>query len=59
MSVWLAVHGLGMAFGFAGGLFVGLAIVAVIAAKPQFLATTFTGANNLLKTSISPVTGTK
>ena len=39
------------------GLFVGLAIVAVIAAKPKFLEDTFGGFNSLLKTSISPVTG--
>lgn len=31
------------------GMVVGLAIVSVIAAKPQFLATTFTGGANLIK----------
>ena len=39
------------------GLFVGLAIVAVIAAKPQFLNTTFTGLTSLTRASVSPVTG--
>lgn len=39
------------------GLVVGLAIVAVIAAKPQFIAPTFTGASNLIKSAVSPVTG--
>ena len=41
------------------GLFVGLAIVAVIAAKPQFLDISFKGATGLLGTAISPVTGNK
>lgn len=39
------------------GAFVGLAIVAVIAAKPQFLATTFSGLTSLTRASVSPVTG--
>lgn len=40
------------------GAFIGLAIIAIVAAKPAFIATTFTGANSLLGTAISPVTGT-
>lgn len=39
------------------GAFVGLAIVAVIAAKPQFLQTTFSGLTSLTRASVSPVTG--
>lgn len=39
------------------GGFVGLAIVAVIAAKPQFLQTTFTGLSGLTRSAVSPVTG--
>lgn len=39
------------------GLVIGLAIVSVIAAKPQFLATTFTGGTNLIKAATAPVTG--
>lgn len=39
------------------GAVVGLAIVAVIAAKPQFLATTFTGGSNLIRAATGPVTG--
>ena len=39
------------------GLLFGLAIVAVIAAKPQFLATTFTGTSDIIKAANSPVTG--
>ena len=39
------------------GLFVGLAIVAVIAAKPQFLATTFTGTTGLINAATAPVRG--
>lgn len=31
------------------GLLFGLAIVATIAAKPQFLSTTFTGTSNVIK----------
>ena len=38
------------------GLFVGLAIVAVVAAKPAFLQDTFTGFTNLTKAATSPVT---
>lgn len=38
------------------GLFTGLALVAVIAAKPDFLKVTFSGFNSLLGTAISPVT---
>lgn len=38
------------------GAFVGLAIVAVIAAKPQFLQTTFSGLTSLTKAAVSPVT---
>lgn len=43
--------------GNAFGLIIGLAIVAVVAAKPQFLATTFTGSSNLIRSAVSPVTG--
>lgn len=39
------------------GVVVGLAIVAVIAARPQFLDITFKGASGLIGTAISPVTG--
>ena len=39
------------------GAVVGLAIVAVIAAKPAFLGMTFTGGTNLIKAAVSPVTG--
>ena len=39
------------------GLVIGLAIVAVIAAKPDFIEKTFGGAQGLLATAISPVTG--
>lgn len=39
------------------GAFVGLAIVAVIAARPQFLQTTFAGLSSLTRASVSPVTG--
>ncbi len=39
------------------GLIVGLAIVAVIAAKPQFLATSFTGATGLINAATAPVRG--
>ena len=38
------------------GLVIGLAIVAVIAAKPGFIAPTFTGASNLIGAAVSPVT---
>jgi hypothetical protein len=41
------------------GLVVGLAIVAVIAAKPDFLKITFAGGQGLIGTAISPVTGKK
>lgn len=34
-----------------------LAGVAVVAAKPGFIAPTFTGASNLIKAAVSPVTG--
>lgn len=47
------VGGIGNAF----ALVIGLAIVAVIAAKPQFLATTFTGATGLIRAATGPVTG--
>lgn len=39
------------------GVVVGLAIVAVIAARPKFLDITFKGASGLIGTAISPVTG--
>lgn len=39
------------------GLFVGLAVVAVIAAKPDFLRITFTGATGLLNAATAPVRG--
>ena len=39
------------------GLIVGLAIVSVIAAKPQFLATTFTGTTGLINATTAPVRG--
>ena len=39
------------------GLIVGLAIVSVIAAKPQFLATTFTGTTGLINAATAPVRG--
>ena len=39
------------------GLLFGLAIVAVIAAKPQFLATTFTGTSSVIRAATGPVTG--
>lgn len=39
------------------GLVIGLAIVAVIAAKPQFLATSFTGATGLINAATAPVRG--
>ena len=39
------------------GLLFGLAIVAVIAAKPQFLSTTFTGTSNVIRAATGPVTG--
>jgi hypothetical protein len=39
------------------GLLFGLAIVAVIAAKPGFLATTFTGTSNVIRAATGPVTG--
>ena len=39
------------------GLFVGLATVAVIAAKPQFLQTTFTGTTGLINAATAPVRG--
>ena len=39
------------------GAFVGLAIVAVIAAKPDFLSKTFSGLTSLTRASVSPVTG--
>lgn len=39
------------------GAFVGLAVVAVIAAKPAFLQGTFSGLTNLTRASVSPVTG--
>lgn len=39
------------------GMIVGLAIVAVIAARPQFLDITFKGSSGLLSTALSPVTG--
>ena len=39
------------------GLVVGLAIVSVIAAKPQFLATTFTGTTGLINAATAPVRG--
>jgi hypothetical protein len=35
----------------------GVAMVAIIAAKPDFLKTTFSGTSNVLGTAISPVTG--
>lgn len=41
------------------GLIVGLATVAVIAANPNFLQVTFSGASGLIGTAISPVTGAK
>lgn len=39
------------------GLVIGLAVVAVIAAKPQFLQTTFTGATGLINAATAPVRG--
>lgn len=39
------------------GAVVGLAIVAVVAAKPQFLKTTFSGGSSLIRSAVSPVTG--
>lgn len=39
------------------GLLFGLAIIAVIAAKPAFLATTFTGTANVIRAATGPVTG--
>lgn len=39
------------------GLVVGLAIVAVIAAKPQFLDITFKGGAGLINAATRPVTG--
>lgn len=39
------------------GLVIGLAIVAVIAARPAFISATFGGANSLIRTAVSPVTG--
>jgi hypothetical protein len=39
------------------GLFVGLAIVAVIAAKPAFLDVTFKGFTGLINASTAPVRG--
>lgn len=39
------------------GLVFGLAIIAVIAAKPAFLATTFTGTSNVIRAATGPVTG--
>ena len=39
------------------GLIVGLAIVSVIAAKQQFLATTFTGTTGLINAATAPVRG--
>ena len=39
------------------GLVVGLAIVSVIAAKPAFLATTFSGATGLINAATAPVRG--
>lgn len=41
------------------GLVIGLAIVAVIAAKPAFISSTFTGASNLIGAAVSPVTSKK
>jgi hypothetical protein len=38
------------------GLLFGLAIISVIAAKPQFLATTFTGTSNVIRAANAPVT---
>jgi len=43
--------------GNAFGLVIGLAIVAVIAAKPAFIGSTFTGASGLIRSAVSPVTG--
>ena len=34
-----------------------LAGLAVVAAKPGFIAPTFTGASNLIRSAVSPVTG--
>ena len=39
------------------GLAIGLAIVAVIAARPAFLDITFKGFSNLIGSAVSPVTG--
>ena len=39
------------------GLVVGLAIVAVIAAKPTFLQNTFTGATGLITAATNPYSG--
>lgn len=39
------------------GLVIGLAIVAVVAAKPDFIDKTFTGAQGLIGAAVSPVTG--
>ena len=39
------------------GAVVGLAIVAVIAAKPEFLKTTFTGGAGLINAATAPVRG--
>lgn len=39
------------------GLAVGLAIVAVIAARPQFLDITFKGGAGLINAATAPVTG--
>ena len=39
------------------GLLFGLAIVAVIAAKPTFLADTFAGTSKVISAANSPVTG--
>jgi len=39
------------------GLVVGLAMVAIVAARPQFLKTSFTGATGLIRAAEAPVTG--
>jgi hypothetical protein len=39
------------------GLFIGLAVVSVIAAKPKFISDTFSGSTGLLRAAVSPVTG--
>ncbi len=45
--------------GNAFGLLIGLAIVAVIAAKPGFIAPTFKGISGVIGSAVSPVTGKK